>query len=751
MKISQQALNALDSSVLEAEKRHHEFVTPEHLLFVFLETEEIKNLLTVCGADFDYLKSSVEDYLQKHIPQIREGSPVQSGGFHNVLQRSMLHCVSADKKVIELTDLLVSLFDETKNHSSFYLRKAGVQRITLLDAIIESNNDALLNENLENSFTVEEPENDVTKGKNSSKKQKKSVLERFTTDLTQKAKNGELDVLVGRAEELERTIQILCRRTKNNPLHVGESGVGKTALTYGLAQKIASGDVPEVIKDFVVLSLDMGQLVAGTKFRGDFEERIKRISDEIVKKGKVILLIDEIHTIVGTGTVSSSSLDAANLLKPLLTSGKARCIGTTTYDEYNKFFSKDKALLRRFQKIDIEEPSDEESFLILKGLQSRYEEYHSVVYTDEAFKNAITLARSFIPERKLPDKAIDIIDEAGSYLRLHPDKGAVVDKKLIDFITSKIARIPEKSVTISEKDRLKTLEPMLSKAVFGQNNAVNSVVNAVKRARSGFRSSEKTVANFLFVGPTGVGKTELAKTLSKELGVKLLRFDMSEYQEKHTVSRLIGSPPGYVGFEEGGLLTDAVRKDPQAVVLLDEIEKAHSDIFNILLQVMDYATLTDNQGRKADFRNVILIMTSNAGASNINKSIIGFGEKTQDESAIDDAVEKTFTPEFRNRLDAIILFNYLDPAVMISIVRKEFDRLNNRLAEKNIEIKPSDSCVEYLASISYSKEYGARNVERIIDEKISTILIDEVLFGALQNGGVAFCDLKDEKIVFSYE
>ena len=563
-------------------------------------------------------------------------------------------------------------------------------------------------------------------------------------------------------------MQVLCRRLKNNPIHVGDAGVGKTAITEGLAQRIVTGDVPPRLRDYTIYALDMGALLAGTKFRGDFEERVKKVVDELLKKDKSILFIDEIHTIVGAGAVSGGSLDASNLLKPALTSGKLRCIGSTTYEEYNKFFEKDRALSRRFQKIDIVEPSQGETVEILKGLRVKYEEYHKVRYSDEALELAVRLSAQYITERRLPDKAIDVIDEAGAWARMNAYKtgtdaipaagtdGAAVAQtetatldispKEIEVVVAKIARIPERSVSMSEKDKLASLEADLKSDVFGQDRAVESVVKAVKRSRAGFRSPDKPVANFMFVGPTGVGKTELARQLAQHMGISLHRFDMSEYQEKHTVSRLIGSPPGYVGYEEGGLLTDAIRKTPHAVVLLDEIEKAHPDVYNILLQIMDYATLTDNQGRKADFRNVILIMTSNAGARDIGKSLIGFGERAMTDTALSEAVERAFTPEFRNRLDAVVHFENLPPEIIERIVVKAIDEFRVQLAEKKVELEATPALVKHLAEKGYSREFGARNIGRLVEDKIKTFFVDEVLFGRLVEGGKAVADVVDGEV-----
>jgi ATP-dependent Clp protease ATP-binding subunit ClpA len=600
-------------------------------------------------------------------------------------------------------------------------------------------------------------------------KGKRSALERYATELTALARENRLEPVIGREAELDRTVQVLCRRLKNNPVHVGDSGVGKTAITEGLAQRIVAGNVPPPLRGFTIYSLDMGALVAGTKYRGDFEERVKRVVEEILKKERAILFIDEIHTLVGAGSVSGSALDASNLLKPALASGKIRCIGSTTHEEYGKFFDKDRALSRRFQKIDINEPSEADAIAIIRGLKTKYENYHQVRYSDEAVEGAVRLSALYITERRLPDKAIDVIDEAGAFARIEAYKQAgdktgpkdslplsrgvsvqegsveIIDigLPLIETVVSRIARIPERSVGENEKDKLQNLEENLKKRIFGQDEAVSAVIKAVKRSRAGFRAKDKPVANFLFAGPTGVGKTELARSLADILGIAIHRFDMSEYQEKHTISRLIGSPPGYVGYEEGGLLTDAVRKQPHAVVLLDEIEKAHADIFNILLQIMDYATLTDNNGRKADFRNVIFIMTSNAGARDIGKGLIGFGERVVDESAVDGAVEKIFTPEFRNRLDAVVRFGHLSREIMASIILKELESFREQLAEKQVSLEMTEACIQQLAEEGYSREFGARNAGRIFEDKIKNFFVDEVLFGNLSAGGSVRVDWRE--------
>jgi ATP-dependent Clp protease ATP-binding subunit ClpA len=777
MKISGHVQAIINAAYNEARVRNHEYLTPEHILYAALAFDEVQDVLAACGANVDQLKNGMESYFDQKVPIIGAAEPTQTVGFQSVIERALLQSQASQKPMLDLADILVSLYDEERNYSAYFLRKLGVKRLELLDVLSHgAEGDGPLyqkagGEDREETF-------DETQ---KTKPNKRSALDRFATELTALAKENKLEPVIGRELELDRTVQVLCRRLKNNPVHVGDSGVGKTAVTEGLAQRIVAGNVPPTLRNFSIFSLDMGSLVAGTKYRGDFEERIKRVIEELLKKERAILFIDEIHTIVGAGSVSGGTLDASNILKPALTSGKIRCIGSTTHEEYTKYFDKDRALSRRFQKIDINEPSEGDAITILKGLKSKYEDYHRVHYSDDALEAAVRLSAQYITERRLPDKAIDVIDEAGAFARIEAFKkqdtekaeDAVlnesafvklgrkkaaeepeapfidIDLPLIESVVSRIARIPERSVGESEKDKLRTLEEKLRARIFGQDAALLAVVKAVKRSRAGFRSKDKPVANFLFVGPTGVGKTELARSLAEILGVTMLRFDMSEYQEKYTVSRLIGSSPGYVGYEEGGQLTEAVRKQPHCVVLLDEIEKAHSDINNILLQIMDYATLTDNQGRKADFRHVVLIMTSNAGARDIGKSLIGFGERNVDESAVDSAVEKAFTPEFRNRLDAVVRFGHLSREIMVSIVRKELDLFRAQLAEKNVALEITDVCIDHLAEDGYSKEFGARNVDRVIEDKIKSFFVDEVLFGSLSNGGSAVVDWRDGEYFFT--
>ena len=764
MKISGEVRLIINRAYVVAKQRNHEYLTPEHILYAALDYYEVKEILLACGADPENIKNEMENFFQQKVPVVVDADPIQTVHFQSVIERAVMASQAAQKTTLDPADIIVSLYDEERNYCAYYLRQAGIKRYDLLNVIshgygeiIDPDKEKISNdtdESRENFFGDESPD-----GGAKVKGGKKTALERFATELTSLARDNRLEPVIGRELELDRTVQVLCRRLKNNPVHVGDSGVGKTAITEGLAQRIVAGNVPPTLKDFSIFSLDMGALVAGTKYRGDFEERVKRVVEEMLKKEKAILFIDEIHTLVGAGSVSGSALDASNLLKPALSSGKLRCIGSTTHEEYGKFFEKDRALSRRFQKIDINEPSEDDAVKILLGLKNKYEDYHHVHFSDEAVEGAVRLSAQYITERRLPDNAIDVIDEAGSYARINAFKADAVGEAktvqegsvemieiglpLIETVVSKIARIPEKSVGETEKDKLRLLEERLKERVFGQDEAVRTVVIAVKRSRAGFRDANKPVANFLFVGPTGVGKTELARSLADVLGISMHRFDMSEYQEKHAVSRLVGAPPGYVGYEEGGLLTDAIRKQPHSVVLLDEIEKAHPDIYNMLLQIMDYATLTDNNGRKADFRNVVFIMTSNAGARDIGRSLIGFGERVEDGSVVNDAVEKIFTPEFRNRLDAVVRFGHLSREIMKSIVMKEVKLFKNQLDEKKVRLDVTEACLDQLARDGYSRESGARNVSRLVEEKIKSFFVDEVLFGRLEAGGRAVADYTD--------
>ncbi|HQI37852.1 MAG TPA: ATP-dependent Clp protease ATP-binding subunit ClpA, partial [Spirochaetota bacterium] len=654
---------------------------------------------------------------------------------------AIMHINSAQKEILDFGDIVIAIYEEEESFASYFLAREGITRYDLLNYISHGG-----------SFEEEEIEEFGDEVGGNTEKQSK-VLEQFTIELTQKAQKGELDPLIGREDILERTMQVLSRRLKNNPVHVGEPGVGKTAITEGLAQRIVAGAVPQSLKNAKIYRLDMGGLIAGTRFRGDFEERLKRVIAELQKQEKVILFIDEIHTIVGAGAVSGGSMDASNILKPVLADGKIRCIGTTTYDEYRKYFEKDGALSRRFQKIDIHEPSHEDTIKILKGIKSRYEEHHNVIYTDDALAQAVELSARYITERKLPDKAIDVIDETGAFARMYArdEENPTITAHQIEQMIAKMARIPERTVSASETAKLQYLGDELSMHIFGQDMAVQKVIEAIKRSRAGFRETEKPIASFLFVGPTGVGKTELARQLAFIMGIELIRFDMSEYQEKHTVARLIGAPPGYVGYEEGGQLTEAVRKHPYCVLLLDEIEKAHPDVFNALLQIMDYATLTDNTGRKADFRNTIIIMTSNAGVREMNKKVLGFEVATYNLDAVNKELERLFAPEFRNRLDAIVYFNGLNKDMMRRIVIKKLDEFSKQLQEKHVELVCTDACIDWLSDKAYSPVFGAREVARVIQEHIKSFFVDAVLFGALKNGGRAIADIVGDAISITIE
>ena len=749
MKISESLNQIIMAAYAEANARKHEFVTPEHLLYSALFFDEGTEIIRNCGGDPDHLKKMLVKHLLETHPVVKGARSIQSMGFQNVLERAVWHTTSAQKDVLELGDILVSILDEKESFASFFLKKEGVNRLTLLNYI--SHGVSVVPEEASVQQTDKQTK-ETAPGREVKEEESEhsKVLKAFTTELTAKAQAGEIDPLIGREDILERTIQVLCRRFKNNPVHVGEPGVGKTAITEGLAQRIADGKVPNRLKGLKVYSMDMGALLAGTRFRGDFEERMKRVIADLQKQEKVILFIDEIHNIVGAGAVSGGSMDASNILKPALASGKLRCIGSTTYDEYRKYFEKDGALSRRFQKVEVPEPTVEETFQILQGLKSRYEEYHHVSYSEEALRAAAELSYKYINDRRLPDKAIDVIDEAGAIANMDSDAPSmekVIDLRHIEAVIAKIARIPEKSVSSSELDRLKDLETDLRNKIFGQDNAVELVVEAIKRSRAGFREPQKPIASMLFVGPTGVGKTELARQLAATMGIPLLRYDMSEYQEKHTVAKFVGAPPGYVGYEEGGLLTEAIRKNPHAVLLLDEIEKAHADIFNTLLQVMDYATLTDNNGKKADFRNVVLLMTSNAGAREIGRQTIGFEANAVNRDAVFPAIERTFSPEFRNRLDAVVNFNGLTDDVVLRIVRKAIDEFGAQLQEKKVELRVTDHCYEWLANRGYSPEFGAREIARLVQDKIKRFFVNEVLFGKLKEGGCALADIEDDEVV----
>ncbi len=750
MEIQEELNRILAVAFADARSRKHEYLTPEHILYASLFFEAGAGIISRCGANVELMKKELETYLNERVPRAARKEPIPSLGFQDLMERAVVHTVAAEKKLLEIGDLYAALLEEKESFAAYLLQREGISRFILLRVI--SHGDGA------GAGAGEAPDFPGTEGGEAPGKEGRKrtaggapeVLQLYTRELTDKARAGESEPLIGRDDILERTLQVLCRRFKNNPVHVGDPGVGKTAITEGLAQRVVQGKVPPALKNIRIYALDLGALLAGTRYRGDFEERLKKVLAALQGEKNALLFIDEIHAIIGAGAVSGGSLDAANILKPVLAQGKLRCIGTTTHEEYKKYFEKDRALSRRFQKIEIAEPSIDETYEILLGLRRRYEEYHQVTYEDEVLRSAAELSGKYINDRFLPDKAIDVIDEAGALARMKaaPKAGPVaIGVDAVEQVVSHMAKIPRRSISASENRSLRVLEAELKSRVFGQDEAVENVAWAIKRSRAGFREADKPVARFLFVGPTGVGKTELARQLAEVLSVPLLRFDMSEYQEKHTVSRLVGSPPGYVGYEEGGLLTEAVRKSPYAVLLLDEIEKAHSDIFNTLLQVMDYATLTDNSGRRADFRNMVLIMTSNAGAKELGRPAVGFqGEPLS--GTVTQAVEKLFSPEFRNRLDAVITFRHLDEAVVARIVRKMIGEFSQQLKEKKVGLHVSPAAVAWVAKRGFSRIFGAREVARLVQEKIKNPFVDEVLFGRLKDGGGARIDVvKDELVI----
>ena len=736
----------------EAHQRRHEMVTLEHLLYALTFEETGSAALKGAGADIPKLRAALARFFDDAIPRIPGTdavSPETTVAVDRVLQRAALHAVSADTEDIDGGAVLIALMRERDSHAAYLLGEQGVTRLDLMNYVshgIEKFGEEDGTET-ESGGAVDEDESD---GEEDDEEDagSRDPLKRFTVDLVAKAKAGHIDPLIGRAAELERTMQVLCRRRKNNPIYLGDPGVGKTAIAEGLALRLASGDVPAVLKDVPFYSLDMGALIAGTKFRGEFEARLKAVLKALKEKPGTILFIDEIHTIVGAGATSGGSMDASNLLKPALQSGDLRCIGSTTHQEFKGSIEKDRALARRFQPIDVNEPSLADAVAILKGLRPHYEKHHAVKYTDEAIQAAAELSQKHINERHLPDKAIDVIDEAGAaQMLLAPEvRSGVIDEHTVENIIAKMAKIPPKSVSKSDKDRLRDLEGDLRAVIYGQDNAIEQVASAIKLARSGLGSPGKPIGSFLFAGPTGVGKTELAKQLAKVMGVEFLRFDMSEYMEKHTVSRLIGAPPGYVGFDQGGLLTDAIRKTPHAVLVLDEIEKAHPDLFNILLQVMDHATLTDNNGRKADFRSIVLIMTTNAGAREMSAKSIGFGGGAAGGDITKGAIERTFSPEFRNRLDSIVGFGPLGAESIRRVVDKFLNELRDQLTDRKVGLEVSTEAREWLAKNGYSAQFGARPMGRLIQQEVKKTLADAVLFGGLQNGGIALVTVKDDKI-----
>ncbi|HKA33867.1 MAG TPA: ATP-dependent Clp protease ATP-binding subunit ClpA [Candidatus Binatia bacterium] len=735
----------LSLAFAEAKRRRHEFVCVEHLLFALLQDKDASSAIVQCGGDMTKLKKGLEDFFTTHLEALREGmehEPQETIGFHRVLQRAVIHAQSAEKKEINGGNLLVAIFREPDSYAVYLLEEQGITRFDIVNYVSHGiSKTAVGDEEMPPQSEAPDEERPAPM---------RNPLEAFTLNLVKQAREGKIDPLIGRENEIERTIHVLCRRRKNNPIYVGDPGVGKTAIAEGLALKIHKGQVPAALKDAVIYALDMGAVLAGTKFRGDFEARLKGVLNALKKRHNAVLFIDEIHTIVGAGATSGGSLDASNILKPALASGELRCIGSTTYHDYKSYFERDRALARRFQKIEVSEPSREESYQILTGLKPHYEKHHGVKYTEDALQAAVDLSAKHINDRKLPDKAIDVIDEVGAKVKLAPEeeRDKVVVLKDIEDIVAKIAKIPPRSVSASDKMQIQNLEGDLKAVVFGQDKAIESLASVIKLSRSGLAHPEKPTGCFLFSGPTGVGKTEVAKQLARILGVEFIRFDMSEYMEKHTVSRLIGAPPGYVGFDQGGLLTDAVNRTPYAVLLLDEIEKAHPDLFNILLQVMDHAALTDNNGRKADFRNIILIMTTNAGAREMSGSPLGFGSITNAGKG-KEAIEKTFSPEFRNRLDATIAFNVLSFEVILNVVDKFVKEVNDQLAEKSVALTITPRTRAWLARKGYDPIFGARPMARLIQNEVKRPLADEILFGKLQSGGTVEVDERDDALVFN--
>ncbi len=735
-------------AVREAQRRHHEFLTTEHVLYAMLFDEHGQEILQACGGDVDLLRTDLELYFEQHLESLEhldEEMPEQTIGLQNVLQRTVTHMQASGGDEIGVGDILAALLEQEDCLAAQILKAEGLSRLDVLNYVSHGISKVPLQD-----VEPEQRESEEQPRKSQEGKPAKKVdpLEAFTVNLLERAAKGKIDPLVGRAAELERTIQILCRRRKNNPVLVGEPGVGKTAIAEGLALRILEQDVPELLHDAELFALDMGALLAGTKYRGDFEERLKAVVKALTKRPRAILVVDEIHTIVGAGATSGGSLDAANILKPGLGSGELRCIGSTTYEEYKNLFEKDRALSRRFQKIDVLEPTVEETVEILQGLKNVYEEHHGVKYTTAALEAAANLSARHVNFRRLPDKAIDVIDEAGARLRIYPRKRATIGVPDIEAVIAGMARIPARKLAQTDRRKLKDLDSSVKRQVFGQDAAITQICQAIRRARAGLGQPEKPTGSFLFTGPTGVGKTEVARQLAAQMGIEFLRFDMSEYMEKHAVSRLIGSPPGYVGFEQGGLLTDAVIRNPHAVLLLDEIEKAHEDIYNILLQVMDHGALTDNNGRQANFHNVILIMTSNVGARELSSAPIGFGDRLPGEAR--QAVEKTFSPEFRNRLDAIISFRSLDEDVMTRVVDKFIRQLQASLQERKVTLRLTDGARRDLAQRGYDPVFGARPLGRLIESEIGNMLADEILFGRLTGGGKVRISCKAGKLNFSY-
>lgn len=730
---------SLNHAFHDAREKRHEFITIEHLMLALLDNKDALEVLRAVGADIGVLKSDLEKFVNQTTPQFSDEDDefeIQPTiGFQRVLQRAVFHVQSSGRETVSGANVLVAMFSEPESQAVFLLSKQDISRLDVVNYISHGvSSDEEDFPELEHEEGEQEP-------------QEPRPLDQYAVNLNKLAEQGRIDPLIGRANEIERVVQVLCRRRKNNPLLVGEAGVGKTAIAEGLAKRIVDGDVPEVIKDAVVYALDLGVLLAGTKYRGDFEKRLKAVLAQLKKESHAILFIDEIHTIIGAGAASGGTMDASNLIKPVLANGELRCMGSTTFQEYRGIFEKDHALARRFQKIDVNEPSVQDTIDILEGLKDRYEKHHGVTYSKQAIQAAAELSAKYINDRQLPDKAIDVIDEAGARQRILPEeqRKKMITPHEIEQVIAKIARIPEKTVSSSDKKLLQNLERNLKMVVFGQDQAIETLSESIKLSRAGLGHENKPVGSFLFAGPTGVGKTEVTKQLARLMGVELIRFDMSEYMERHTVSRLIGAPPGYVGYDQGGLLTEAVNKNPHAVVLLDEIEKAHPDVFNLLLQVMDHGTLTDNNGRKADFRNIVLVMTSNAGAQEIIKGNIGFKEQDRSRNN-EEAINRTFSPEFRNRLDAIVWFNSLPQKVIMSIVDKFLTEVQGQLDDKQVNLHVDDAARQWFAKHGYDENMGARPMARLISDKVRRPLANEILFGKLMQGGDVYVSLKGDEL-----
>lgn len=733
---------SLNIAFRDAREKRHEYMTVEHLLLALLDNPNAQSALIACSADIEKLRHELTTFIDQTTPVISDQDKKDTQptlGFQRVLQRAIFQAQSSEQAEVSGSNVLIAIFNEQESHAVYLLDQQNIARLDIISFVSHGTDD-------EHSAQT-----GASGGQNAEAMEEKNQnpLSLYATNLNERALQGKIDPLIGRGDEISRTIQILCRRRKNNPLFVGEAGVGKTALAEGLAKKIVENDTPDVLKDSVIYALDLGALLAGTKYRGDFEKRFKAVLGQLAKEPHSILFIDEIHTIIGAGSTSGSVMDASNLIKPALSNGELRCIGSTTYQEYRGIFEKDHALTRRFQKIDVPEPSAEETFKILQGLQSRFEEHHGIKYTKNALKTAAELSQRYINERHLPDKAIDVIDEAGANQQIKPvsKRKKTIGIKEIEKVISSIARIPAKSVSSNDREALRKLGKNLKLVIFGQDKAIDTLDDAIKMARAGIGRDEKPIGSFLFSGPTGVGKTEVCRQLAYLMGIELIRFDMSEYMERHTVSRLIGAPPGYVGYDQGGLLTEAVNKAPHAVLLLDEIEKAHPDVYNLLLQLMDHGTLTDNNGRKADFRNVILVMTTNMGAESMARKSIGFTEQDHTSDGME-AIKKGFTPEFRNRLDAIVQFDSLDQETMVHVVNKFIVELETQLAAKKVDLQVDDKARAWLAEHGYDKTMGARPMARLIKEKIKKELAEALLFGELLNGGNVFISEKNNKLDF---